>query len=105
MESRTKVISVQLSDGTSIKIAAAYLGGDEDVLDIKKILPFKQVTDTVERIAKETITTLQKVRPDKATVEFGIEVGIESGALTACLVKGTGTAHLTVTLEWNKASN
>jgi hypothetical protein len=104
METRTKIISAQLSDGNSVKIAASALGGDVDVLDIKKILPFKQVTDTIEGIARETLAALQKVKPDKAIIEFGIEIGIESGALTAFLVKGTGTANMKITLEWAKES-
>jgi hypothetical protein len=43
------------------------------------------------------------VRPDRGTVEFGIDVGVESGALTALVVKGTGTATLKVTLEWERS--
>jgi hypothetical protein len=105
METRTRIISAQLSDGTPVKIAASDLGGDMDVaMDLNKILPFKQVTDTIEGIAKETLAAIRKVKPDKASIEFGVEVGIESGALTACLVKGTGTANLKITLEWANES-
>ena len=46
------------------------------------------------------MTTFQKVKPRKASVELGLEVGLESGHLTALLVKGTGTANLKLTLEW-----
>jgi hypothetical protein len=101
---RTEIVSALLSDGTTVKIAASPLGGDEDVLDYKTILPFKQVTDTIEGIAKDILATLQKAKPDKATIEFGVEIGVESGALIACLVKGTGTANLKITLEWTKES-
>jgi hypothetical protein len=31
---------------------------------------------------------------------LGLEVGLESGNLTALLVKGTGTANLKLILEW-----
>ena len=48
------------------------------------------------------LTTLQKVKPRAASVEFGLEIGIESGQLTALLVKGTGTANLKITLEWGE---
>jgi len=43
---------------------------------------------------------LARVKPDKAIVEFGVDVAVEGGGLTALLVKGKGTATLTVTLEW-----
>ena len=32
----------------------------------------------------------------------GVQVGIESGKLTALLVKGTGNANLKITLEWGE---
>lgn len=102
MEPRTKIISVQLDDGTSVRISASALGGDEDVVDLERILPFKQVTDTIEGVAKAMLATLQKVKPDKASIEFGVEVAVDSGALTALIVKGTGTGNLKVTLEWAK---
>jgi Trypsin-co-occurring domain 1 len=46
------------------------------------------------------VGALEAAKPEKATVEFGIDVGVESGQLTSMLVKGTGTATIKVTLEW-----
>jgi Trypsin-co-occurring domain 1 len=102
MESRTKVVSVQLEDGTSFKINASVIGGETDVVDIQKILPFKQVTDTIEGVAKSMLATLNKVEPNKASIEFGVEIALEAGGLTALIAKGTGTANLKITLEWEK---
>ena len=45
--------------------------------------------------------SFDRVKPKKASVEFGVEVGIESGALSALICKGTGTANLRVVLEWS----
>ena len=104
MEPRSKIITVQLDDGTSVKINATALGGEEDVLDLERILPFKAVTDTIESVANAVLATLQKVKPDKASIEFGVEVALESGALTTLIVKGTGTGNLKITLEWGKGS-
>jgi hypothetical protein len=42
---------------------------------------------------------LEKVKPKKASVEFGLEVAVESGKLTTLLVKGASTANLKITLE------
>lgn len=102
MEPRTEIVPVQLEDGTIVKVKASALGGDEDVVDLNKLLPFKEVTDTIESLAGAMVVTLKKINPDKATVEFGIEVGVESGELIALLVKGTGTSNLKITLEWGK---
>lgn len=100
--SRTEIISAQLADGSTIKIKATALGGVEDVAALDKLLPFSEVTDTIERIASALAATLKKVKPDKASVEFGLEIGLESGQLTALLVQGTTTANLTITLEWGE---
>jgi hypothetical protein len=40
------------------------------------------------------------VKPKKATVKFGMELAIESGQLTAVIVKGSGKGNLEITLEW-----
>jgi hypothetical protein len=45
------------------------------------------------------------LKPHKASVEFGLEVALEAGQLTALLVKGSGTSNLKITLEWSEASS
>ncbi len=102
MEQRTEIVTVQLEDGTIVKVRASSLGGEEDVADFDKLLSFKDVTNTIESIAGAVVATLKKVQPDKASVEFGVEVAIESGQLTALLVQGTATSNLKITLEWGK---
>jgi hypothetical protein len=102
MESRTEIVPVQLADGTTVKIKASVLGGYEDVGAFDKLLPFEDVTNTIESVAGAMVKTLEKVKPDKASVEFGVEVGVESGALTTFLVQGTGTGNIKVTLEWER---
>jgi hypothetical protein len=97
MEFQTRIISVELADGTNVKVEATPL-------DDRKInftaRPFSEVTTAIESLTKEIAETLQKVKPDRASVKFGIEIGIECGKLTPLLVKGTSTANLEITLEW-----
>jgi hypothetical protein len=103
METRTEIIKAELANGSIVHIQATVLGGEEEVAFA---LPsFKEVTDAIEGIAKSVVTTIQKVKPKKATVEFGLEVALESGQLTALLVKGSGTSNLKITLEWGEASS
>ena len=103
METRTEIIKAELANGTIIQIQAMALGGEEEVAFT---LPsFKGVTDAIEGIAESVVTTLQKIKPKKASVEFGLEVALESGQLTALLVKGTGTSNLKITLEWGESSS
>jgi Trypsin-co-occurring domain 1 len=96
----TKTIKAQLDDGAVIDIQTSSIGGEEDIAFT--LYPFQEVTDKIESIARSLLATFKKVKPQSASVEFGLEVGVESGQLTALLVKGTGTAHLTVTLQWSQ---
>lgn len=98
---RTRVIKAELEDGTTIDIQSS-VRGEEDVA--ATVFPFRDVTDKIESIAEAVIETLKKVKPQSASVEFGIEMAVESGQLTALLVKGTGTANLKITLQWGDST-
>lgn len=103
MATSTEIIKAELPNGTCIHIQTTILDGEEEVAFT---LPsFKEVTDAIEGIAESVVTTLQKVKPQKASVEFGLEIALEAGQLTALLVKGSSTANLKITLEWEKSSS
>lgn len=102
MTERTGIIKTELANGASLHIQATILDGEEEVSF--ELPSFKGVTDVLEGIAESVVTTLKKVKPQKASIEFGLEVALESGQLTALLVKGTGTSNLKVTLEWGEIS-
>ena len=72
--------------------------------DEAAIQTFEGVQKSIEAIASSMAKTLDKIQPDKASVEFGIEVAFKEGVLTGLLVKGSTTGNLTVTLEWEKNS-
>jgi len=98
-EVRTEKIPVLLSNGMTIKIEMAEVGREDVAFDVK---PFKQVTDALEGIIEAIALSLEKAKPNKASVKFGVEVAIESGALTASIVKGASKANLEITLEWSR---
>lgn len=102
-EAKSENIKAKLDNGMIIHIQATPLGGAEKVAS-HGLPSFKQVTDSIEGIADAMVTTLQKVKPTSASVEFGLEIGIEAGQLTALLVKGTGTANLKITLSWGEGA-
>ena len=100
MEEKTEIIKTALANGAVLHIQATVLGGEEEVAFT---LPsFKGITDAIEGIAESITSTLQKVKPQKASVEFGLEIVLEAGQLTALLVKGSGTTNLKITLEWSE---
>ena len=98
-EFQTEKIPIKLPGGTIIKVEVEQTGREDVAFDVK---PFKQVTDALEEITKALAETLQKAKPDKASVKFGLELAVESGQLTAVIVKGSGKANLEITLEWSK---
>ncbi|MBN4003046.1 CU044_2847 family protein [Nostoc sp. LPT] len=103
MADKTKIISFQLSDGKIIKVEVTPIG-EQPVSDETRV--FKQATEIIKSIAEDVAGTLkyisETVKPDKFSVKLGLQIGVESGQLTALIVKGTGTANLEITMEWDK---
>ena len=78
-----KIIPLRLSDGETIKVEVTQIG--------------EQPVSSETRIFKKAT-----VKPDKFSVTFGLEIAVESGELTALIVKGTGKANLEITMEWGE---
>jgi len=100
MDGKSRIVKSQLDDGTIVYIQVTSLGGEDYISDTSKLLPFQEVTNTIKGIATSVVDTLKEVKPRRASVEFGLEIGVESGKLTTLLVKGSGTANLKITIEW-----
>jgi Trypsin-co-occurring domain 1 len=108
----TTTVPVELGNGATLVIedvAPLPVGATDDgTVQVDRFgfgdhaLKFDHVNEVIEGIATELKTTLEKVTPHTATVELGLEITGEPGYLTAALVKGSGTAHLTITLEWER---
>ncbi len=98
MELQSRIISVELADGTVVKVEATSIGSSKMGLQTR---PFSEATTAIESLTKEIAETIQKVKPDQATVRFGIEIGVDAGKLTAVLAKGTSAANLEIILQWN----
>jgi hypothetical protein len=95
-------VSVRIDEHTIIQVERPSTVGTEEEIAIR-VPSFDGFTEAVGKIAMSVRAALKDVEPSRAVVEFGVDVGLESGQLTAMIVKGTGTAHVTVTLEWDSA--
>lgn len=60
-----------------------------------------EVWGAIAGLSTRIAEKLGQLKAKKVEVEFGVEIGVESGELTAVLVKGTGTASLKITVEWS----
>ena len=96
---QTTIIPLELSDGTIVRVEATPIGDQEIAFNQQ---PFKEARDAIKAIAKELSGVWQEVKPDKATIKFGLEIAIESGKITTLIVKGSSKANLEITLEWSK---
>jgi hypothetical protein len=103
MESDTRVIPLELADGTIVQVEVTPIG--EQQVGFQK-RPFKEATEAIRAVAKELANeltgALQEAKPNKISVKFGLEIALESGELTTLLVKGSGKANLEITLEWGQ---
>ena len=100
METRSEIIPVTLPSGGTIQVEATVRGQEEDVAF--GVPAIEGLSESIEGLSTSILDALKRVQPRKATVEFGLEVGVEAGKLTALLVKGTGTATINVKLEWGE---
>jgi NTP-dependent ternary system trypsin peptidase co-occuring protein len=101
-------VPLRLPNQSLIRVEATFLKrpGDTDVAfsAVEKVLEVSCVQEAIEGIGELVIGALKNLAPRKASAEFAIEVGLESGQLTALWVKGTGKANLKITLEWTNDS-
>src|SRR4051794_13441920 len=103
------LVKADFGNGQVVPVAVQTTTGDPEtdvsILDALRrrdqAFSFDGVTSSIEAIAKKVTAALASAKPEKATVEFGIDIGVETGGLTGLLAKGTGTATLKITLEWS----
>jgi hypothetical protein len=53
-------------------------------------LDFSEVADAIKAVAPLGEGSIDTIKPDTASVEFGVQVAVKSGNLTGLLVEGSG---------------
>lgn len=112
MESQTQPVLVELSNGATVLFETTVddrasdenqdWSDEEKEEDVSRHLnQLNQVTEAIEGIAETVKQALEKVKPTKTSVEFGLELTSETGQLAAMVVKGSGKANLKITIEWS----
>jgi hypothetical protein len=93
----TELIPIDLGDGVIAQVEVTEIGREK----VKAgILPFDSVGRAIAKISQVIAAPTQAAKPTKATVKYGLAIGIEQGSLVAAIVRGTGTVNLESTLEW-----
>jgi hypothetical protein len=103
MANVSTVIPVTLPNGSKIRIESRTwdVAGKREKVGITE-LRFADLIPSIGGISETVLAAIKKVAPKKASVEFGVEVSIESGKLMALLCSGGATANLKITLEWEE---
>lgn len=65
-------------------------------------LSLEEALDKAQPMAAALVHKLKQLEPDEATIEFGLGLSAEAGAV---LVAATSAVHYRVTLTWRKASD
>lgn len=98
---KTNSIKVELPDGTYCLFETREPEGRESVSALSKKFNFSEVTDQLKQISQQLSDGFKNLGNSKTTLEFGVEVDVESGNLASMIVKGSAKANIKVTLEWD----
>ena len=96
----TEPIAVALESGRRMLVEATFQGEEQVSVSLLK---FQRLSEAIGEIARSIAATVESVKPDAFELEFGVDASVDSGELTALLVKGSGTANIKVTLRWGKS--
>ncbi len=99
MKSRT--IKLELPGSEYVLVEQSIQSSEFDVALTDFKVPFAKINELISDIADGIKPAIEKVAPDKVSIEFGVGFGIESGHLTALVTKGSGEANLKISLEWS----
>jgi predicted ATP-dependent Lon-type protease len=97
-EDRT-ILEVAVGEGSTLQVVALDYGGAQDVAALGT-LSLDGVIDTIRDLAGSLKSAIDTIEPERAFVEFGVQVAVKAGKLTALLVEASGQASLKVTLGW-----
>lgn len=87
---------------SDLYIEVAVRGGRETV-GLLDFIPIDHVCALLADVANAVGNALAKASPSKATVELGVEFGMQEGKLVALIARGGGKANLKIGLEWNSS--
>ncbi|MEE1757257.1 CU044_2847 family protein [Streptomyces sp. SP18CS02] len=101
---------IELGDGEVVyaRVSAAdgYGSTDRDVgtgLGERAAAKLEELNELIRRVGVNVLDAAAAVKPDTATISFGVELTVKAGKAVAVLAEGEATASLQVTLGWQFA--
>lgn len=103
MDDSGNVTDVEVTlDGTRLYVEAIAAGGEQQVGNVI-VESLQSALDSIKAIGHRVAEAAEAIGPDRFSVQLGFSFKLEQGVLVAILVKGSGTASLTVNLEWDRS--
>lgn len=102
----TRLLPVTLPNGTVVQMEVR-VPAERDIAAFEGLpepLSLDVMRDAIQGVAQLVDQALDKIRPQKIVVEFGIELSYEAGKLTSLIVQGATKGTLKISLEWTPAT-
>jgi len=93
---------VKLSNGQEIAVEIRT-AQEREVSYSQLSSKLSDVLPAISGLSADLMSALEKVKPQKATLEFGLKLEFESSGLLAVLCSTTANADLKIKLEWGNA--
>jgi len=106
MDRRSERILVQLPNGAKIWAEVQDVGPKEVEVAgfdrLKDALSLDSLRDAIQGLGTMALMAIENIEPELVSVEFGLELAVDNGQITALWVKGSAKANLKITLSWKR---
>lgn len=101
MEPSIQFLPIKLPNGAIIQ-AEVRGAAERDVGTAAIIEPLltEELSQIIAGLAQLIHTAVERIRPEKVGVEFGLELSYAAGKLTALLMNSSLKGNLKISLEW-----
>ncbi|MEU4352065.1 CU044_2847 family protein [Streptomyces sp. NPDC023838] len=87
-----------------VSTAGGYAADDDDVGVIENaVAKVERLGELIAGVGRSVLDAAAAVRPDEASVSFGVELSAKAGAAVAILADGEAKTSIQVTLVWRSA--
>ena len=97
-------IRVQLSNGAVIYVESASPVPEREVSAGTLEGRFADVLPSIKALCNDFSEMLYDIAPEKANIQFGLSLELETSGLWAFIGKAGGSSTFQITLEWTKSS-
>lgn len=99
--------SITLDDGEELFVEITPVNDTAETLVTGRAMEVgtDQVFGRIAKFAAKLKEIVEVTQPDEAQIEIGVGFSVESGQLTAVLMKGIGEGNVKVSLKWTKAKS